>query len=40
MLAASNPELKDQLRPIWQEANEINLIFNTIFRKVSTPKVN
>lgn len=35
MLAASNPELKDQLRPIWQEANEINLIFNAIFRKVS-----
>jgi len=36
MLAASNPELKDQLRPLWQEANEINLIFNSIFHKVSS----
>jgi len=35
MLAAANPELKDQFRIIWQEANEINLIFNSIFKKVS-----
>jgi len=29
------PELKDEAKPLWQEAKELNLIFNTIYKKVS-----
>jgi four helix bundle protein len=30
MLATSNPEIKEMLKPLWQEAKELNLIFNAI----------
>lgn len=30
MLATSNPEIKEELKPLWQEAKELNLIFNAI----------
>lgn len=33
------PELKDDNRVLWQEAHELNLIFNTIVRKVRNKKV-
>jgi four helix bundle protein len=32
MLVAANPEIKDQARPIWQEAREPVLIFESIHR--------
>ena len=35
MLAVAVPEAKDEIRILWQEAKELNLIFNTIYRKVS-----
>jgi len=35
MLAVALPEPKDNLRLLWQEAKELNLIFNAIYRKVS-----
>ena len=31
MLAIANPERKDDIRLLWQEAKELNLIFNKIF---------
>ncbi len=34
MIAVAAPELKDDARPLWQEAKELNLIFNSIYRKV------
>jgi len=34
MIAVAVPELKDDARPLWQEAKELNLIFNSIYRKV------
>lgn len=34
MIAAAVPPLKEEARPLWQEAKELNLIFNTIYRKV------
>jgi len=34
MLATACPEFKDKLRTLWQEANELNLIFNAIYKKV------
>ena len=34
MIAVAVPELKDEARPLWQEAKELNLIFNAIYRKV------
>jgi len=34
MIAAAIPELKDEARPLWQEAKELNLIFNSIYRRV------
>ncbi|MFO1450283.1 MAG: four helix bundle protein [Opitutaceae bacterium] len=36
LLAQAVPEKKAPLRSLWTEANELNLIFSTIFRK-STP---
>jgi four helix bundle protein len=30
MMAESNPENKDELRKLWQEAHELTLIFNKI----------
>lgn len=34
MLAVAYPELKDEIRELWKEAKELNLIFNTIYRSV------
>lgn len=34
MIAVAVPELKNEARPLWQEAKELNLIFNSIYRKV------
>lgn len=34
MIVVVVPELKEDARVIWQEAKELNLIFNTIYRKV------
>ncbi len=33
MLVVAIPELKDDARKLWQEAKELNLIFNSIYRK-------
>lgn len=33
MIAKAAPELKEEARPLWQEANELNLIFTTIVAK-------
>jgi len=35
MLARAVPEMKNDISKNWQEAKELNLIFNTIFRKIS-----
>lgn len=35
MLVVAEPSLKEMAGPIWQEAKELNLIFNTIYKKVS-----
>lgn len=32
MLAIAVPELKDDARKLWQEAKELNLIFNSIYK--------
>lgn len=34
MIVVANPTLKQEAIPLWQEANELNLIFNSIFKKV------
>ena len=34
MLAVAAPEFKDEMKMLWQEAKELNLIFNTIYRSV------
>ena len=34
MFASACPDQKEKLRLLWQEANELNLIFNSIYRKV------
>lgn len=34
MIVVANPELKDEARILWQEAKELNLIFNSIYKKV------
>lgn len=33
MIAEAAPELKEGARPLWKEANELNLIFNAIIKK-------
>lgn len=35
MVVVSVPELKDEARILWQEAKELNLILNAIYKKVS-----
>src|SRR3989344_1971616 len=35
MIAIAVPELKEEARKLWQEAKELNLIFNSIYKKVS-----
>lgn len=34
MIATASPENKDQIKKLWLEAKEINLIFNSIYHKV------
>src|SRR3989338_7826847 len=34
MMAVALPDSKDRLRKLWSEAKELNLIFNSIYRKV------
>lgn len=34
MVAVAVPELKEEGRKLWQEAKELNLIFNSIYKKV------
>lgn len=34
MIAIAVPELKEEARKLWQEAKELNLIFNSIYKKV------
>ena len=34
MIVVASPELKDEARCLWQEAKELNLIFNKIYSKV------
>lgn len=35
MVVVAMPEIKDEAGLLWQEAKELNLIFNTIYKKVS-----
>ena len=35
MIVVARPEAKEEAGELWQEAKELNLIFNTIYRKVS-----
>ncbi len=35
MIAIAVPELKEEAKFLWQEAKELNLIFNSIYKKVS-----
>ena len=37
LLAAANPESRSKIVPLWQEAKELNLILNTIYRRVKFP---
>lgn len=34
MVVAAVPDLKESAKPLWQEAKELNLIFNSIYKKV------
>ncbi len=34
MIVIANPELKEEARELWQEAKELNLIFNSITNKL------
>ena len=34
MIVIAVPELKEKAKPLWQEAKELNLIFNSIYIKV------
>jgi four helix bundle protein len=34
MIVVAVPELKEAARPLWQEAKELNLIFNKIYRSL------
>jgi four helix bundle protein len=34
MMAIAMPKLKTEIRPLWQEAKELNLIFNSIYKKL------
>lgn len=38
MIVVAVPELKEEARILWQEAKELNLIFNSIYKKVK-PKL-
>jgi len=34
MIASALPDMKTNLRPLWQEAKELHLILNAIYRKI------
>ena len=34
MIVIAVPNLREEAKPLWQEAKELNLIFNSIYRKV------
>jgi len=34
MIAVAYPKVKEEARALWQEAKELNLIFNDIYRQV------
>ena len=34
MIIIAVPSLKEEAKPLWQEAKELNLIFNSIYKKV------
>ncbi len=34
MIVVAEPKLNTDAKPLWQEAKELNLIFNTIYKKV------
>ena len=38
MIVVAVPELKEEARALWQEAHELNLIFNAIVRKMKNKK--
>ncbi len=38
MIAVAVPELKEEARKLWREANELNLIFNAIIKKIKNKK--
>lgn len=38
MIVVAAPELKEEARILWQEAKELNLIFNAITKKVKQKK--
>jgi four helix bundle protein len=33
MVVAAEPQLRDEARPLWKEAHELNLIFGAIHRR-------
>ena len=35
MIVVAVSSLRDEARPLWQEAKELNLIFNSIYKKVN-----
>jgi len=38
MVSKATPELKDEARKLWREANELNLIFSSIVNKSKAKK--
>lgn len=38
MVSVAVPELKGEARVLWKEANELNLIFNAIIKKIKGKK--
>ncbi len=40
MIVVAAPELKEEARILWREANELNLIFNAITRKINQKRNN
>lgn len=39
MIVIAVPDLKEKATPLWQEAKELNLIFNSIYKKVGGVKL-
>lgn len=40
MIATATPENKEEAKQLWNEAREIHLIFNAIYRKVGLKKIS